>query len=190
MATDRMNIQATVRVDHRLEFMVKLQAEFQTFLHQNTHPAHLDPVAKMDYVRTQALGLITEVNEALNETGWKPWATSNHINRDAYVSELVDVWHFLMNMMIAVEMTPDELFQGYVTKQAINRKRQQDKYDGVSTKCPGCRRAYDDKAVTCTPRTNTEPLSEATPAWCGQSNQYLSPTGDVLTPGPTGWYVA
>ena len=31
-----------------------------------------------------------------------------------------------------------------------NAKRQEEGYDGVSTKCPGCHRALDDDAVLCT----------------------------------------
>lgn len=103
------------------------------------------------FARDQILALLDEMHEALAEIGWKPWATSRHMNRDAFVGELVDAWHFLMNLLLSAHVTPEEFFSLYVAKNEKNARRQNDGYDGVSTKCPGCKRAYDDTAVLCSP---------------------------------------
>jgi hypothetical protein len=113
--------------------------------------ADMAPEARMEYLRTQSLALTDELHEALAETGWKPWATSNHINRDAYAGEMADTFIFLMNMMLVADITPTELLALVKAKQIKNRQRQDDGYDGVTTKCPGCKRAYDDEAVKCYP---------------------------------------
>jgi len=63
-------------------------------------PKTLSDVEKLEWVRWNILALSDELHEALAETGWKPWAKSQHINRDAFVSELVDSFHFLMNLML------------------------------------------------------------------------------------------
>ena len=115
-----------------------------------TDPRLLDDVQKTEWIRWNVLALEDELHEALAETGWKPWATSNHINRDAFVSELVDAFHFLMNLMLVVGCDADEFLAKYGEKRGINAKRQADGYDGVSTKCPKCKRALDDPAVGCT----------------------------------------
>ena len=108
------------------------------------------------YIREMQQAAIMELCEALDEVGWKSWATSWHINRDAYVGELVDVLHFWINMLLALGDDPEELarevFSRYETKGRLNAKRQADGYDGVSTKCPQCHRALDDPAVTCSTR--------------------------------------
>lgn len=113
-------------------------------------PGDLDDAGKMDWVRWNVLALQDELHEALAETGWKPWAKSQHINREAYISELVDAWHFFMNLMLVVECTPEEFVEKYFEKRQINVQRQVEGYDGVTGKCPDCKRALDDSAVTCT----------------------------------------
>jgi dimeric dUTPase (all-alpha-NTP-PPase superfamily) len=110
----------------------------------------LDGEQKLEWVRWNVLALEDELHELLAETGWKPWAKSRHINRDAYISELVDAFHFMMNLMLVVDCTAEEFLEKYFEKRGINAKRQEEGYDGVSNKCHKCKRALDDKAVQCT----------------------------------------
>lgn len=112
-------------------------------------PTELSDEKKMDFIRWNVLALEDELHEALAETGWKPWATTQHINRDAYVSELVDAFHFLMNLMLIVDCNADEFLTKYAEKRKLNIKRQEDGYDGVTGKCSNCKRALDDVAVLC-----------------------------------------
>lgn len=105
---------------------------------------------RVNYIKDNVLALTDELHELLAETSWKPWAKSVFINEEKAVGELVDAWHFMMNILIA--LTPQmsandvaELFtRAYDAKHKINVKRQEDGYDGQSTKCPGCKRALDD----------------------------------------------
>lgn len=106
---------------------------------------------RIDNIALNVLACTDELHEALNEIGWKPWASSRHINEDKLKGELIDAWHFFMNLCLHAGLTPDELFKRYFEKRAINVARQADGYDGVSTKCPGCKRALDDPLVECTP---------------------------------------
>ena len=46
------------------------------------------------YIRDMSLALTDELHEALNETGWKPWASSRHLNKAAFAAEMIDVQHF------------------------------------------------------------------------------------------------
>lgn len=104
---------------------------------------------RIEFIRWNVLALEDELHEALGETGWKPWQTSKHINREAFKGELVDALHFFLNLMLAGDITAEELLAGYLDKREKNAKRQEDGYDGVSTKCPKCKRALDDNAVLC-----------------------------------------
>lgn len=126
-------------------------------------PATLDPASKMDYIRTMVLACTDELHEALTETGWKPWASSNHINREAYLSELTDAWLFFMNLMLVARITPTEFFAQFEKTQRKVLNRMTNGYDGVSTKCPGCKRDYDDAGVLCTPENHEG--ADVTP-WC------------------------
>ena len=129
-----------------LEMQIKLQKEAYGIDLEGCNPEE-----RMKYIRENTLALIDELMEALAETGWKPWASSNHLDTEAYKSELVDAWHFFMNLMALGAMTMEDLEEGYYKKRAKNAQRQRDGYDGVSTKCPTCKRAFDDDAVMCRP---------------------------------------
>ena len=121
---------------------------------------------RVEFIRWNVLALQDELHEALGEVGWKPWATSKHINRDAYTGELVDAWHFFMNLCLVVGMQGNELQSRYMAKASVNEQRQEDCYDGVSSKCPSCKRAYDDSAVKCVPAG-----AIASVAWCEKIQQ-------------------
>jgi hypothetical protein len=138
--------------DDRLLTMLKLQDTLQ----HETYGWEFDrltPDARAAFIRDTVLALTDELHEALNETGWKPWATKRHFNWGKYFGEIIDAWHFMMNMMLASGMTPEEIaetfYGGYLAKMKLNEKRQQEGYDGVSTKCAGCARALDDIGVAC-----------------------------------------
>jgi hypothetical protein len=106
---------------------------------------------RMTYLSTMTTACTSELHEALAETGWKPWASSNHINREEWMGEMADAWLFFMNLMLVGGMTAEDLTQRTAKKQDNAYKRIRDGYDGVSTKCPRCRRAYDNEGVKCTP---------------------------------------
>lgn len=144
-------VTVSVTVDPIFSGLYVIQRAFQARLHSGVFPADMPQVLRMSYLRTQALALTDELHEALAETGWKPWATSNHLNRDAYAGELADVFIFFMNLMLTADITPSELMDLVKAKQIKNMQRQDDGYDGVATKCPQCKRAYDDDAVSCHP---------------------------------------
>lgn len=112
-------------------------------------PTKLDEEERADFIRWNMLALEDELHEALAETGWKPWATSRHLNREAFKGEMVDALHFFMNLLIAADIDADEFLEGYQAKRLKNAKRQEEGYDGVSSKCPECKAALDDDAVMC-----------------------------------------
>ena len=143
--------------DDRFIELFELQHDLQT----NTYGYNFQQMTLIDriqYVKNMKLALEAELQEALDETQWKPWtnhhATIKWVNRDAYVGEMVDVLHFLINMLLVLGDDPKDLAievaNRYLRKHDINKQRQVDGYDGVSTKCGGCGRALDDPAVACT----------------------------------------
>jgi len=94
-----------------------------------------------------------ELGEFLQELGpiWKQWADLpdrlDQDARDRAVGELVDVVHFIANVAIALGVTDDEWETRYAAKQEKNRQRQAAGYDGISSKCPGCKRDLSEAGV-------------------------------------------
>lgn len=105
-----------------------------------------NPSGFADFMRWNAYALDDEIHEALQEVGWKPWATSRHLNREAFMKEMVDAFHFFMNLLLAgnpgraVEDIVKDFVDLYHAKHAKNAQRQIDGYDGVSDKCSVCHR--------------------------------------------------
>jgi hypothetical protein len=149
-----------------LQYMLDAQNELQKVLTEE-YPSEMTDYSKIMFMKDMYVALDDEMHELLGEIGWKPWATSRHINREAAVSELVDAWHFFMNFMLVLGVDEAELTLLYYQKRNKNIKRKKEGYDGVSTKCPVCKRAYDDEFVRCFPSTPN-------------AGGYCAYTGDIL----------
>jgi len=155
-----------VTVDPRLTQMLNMQRSLQLMYNKGKRIDQFTDEERMQAIRDNVLACTDELHEALAETGWKPWASSNHVNREAFHAELVDAWHFFMNLMLHSGMTATDLYEGYVKKNAKSLQRQAEGYDGVTTKCPKCKRAYDDDAVKCYPRGTVIGGYTTSVTWC------------------------
>ena len=75
------------------------------------------------------IGIITEACEAIEQTSWKKnWKQSATYNEQAFREEIIDLWHFVINLTLSADMTADDVFRMYTNKHHINLKRQEDKY--------------------------------------------------------------
>lgn len=131
-----------------LESTKQLQEDYYKF---DFEELRANPDALADYMTWNHTAAVVELGEAMKEIGWKTWIKNRGwINREAFLTEIVDVEHFLANMLVAADVTDAEHEMAYQSKQEINRERMRSKtYDGISTKCPRCGRALDDSAVGC-----------------------------------------
>jgi hypothetical protein len=158
-----------VNLNHhnRLDDVFGRQADFQR--HINAHPEDIvEPQEMIDYIIYMKTALEHELAEMLQEIGWKPWATSRHINIEGVKSELVDTFQFFMNLCFAVGLSATELVERHQNKLKINYERANNGYDGKSTKCGWCGRALDDEYVSCEPPGESATMGIA---WCSQKNE-------------------
>ena len=88
----------------------------------------LEPHATQQFITTQSIALIDEVMEALRETPWKPWKKQQPYEQENFKEELVDAWHFLINLSLASGMNSNELFKRFIKKNKANHKRQDNDY--------------------------------------------------------------
>ena len=99
------------------------------------------------YLMGQALSAHCEITEFLDEVNWKPWALDQRgevPDRTAAIGELVDLGHFLANLLCALGVTDEEWEQLYTAKQQRNRARQESgSYTRQQYKCPDCNRELD-----------------------------------------------
>jgi len=136
--------------------LLTAQLELQTGSMKDGDPRSLSPEQRAVFLTWNHTALIKELGEALDEVGWKPWATDRSLDHEKFMREMVDAFHFFMNMMLAA--SPDdspseiaeEFSQMYQAKHAVNAQRQADGYTGKAEKCPRCYR--DLSETTCDPR--------------------------------------
>jgi dUTPase-like protein len=166
-----------VTIDPAFTRLYARQTEFQRAYHDGRDPADFPYAERSEYLRTHALGLIVEVTEAMNETHWKSWTTppvgDMVINRERYLGEMADVFIFAMNMLIVGDVSMMELAQAVDAKITKNIKRQADGYDGQSSKCPICKRAYDDAGVECRPARPRHPEFKMQVPWCADAGRFI-----------------
>jgi dimeric dUTPase (all-alpha-NTP-PPase superfamily) len=87
-----------------------------------------DIVKRERFTKEYILAAIDELFEVLHETNWKIWKQQKKEITEEDIKkiqeELVDVFHFFINLCILWDMTPDILEEVYLHKNAINHKRQ------------------------------------------------------------------
>jgi hypothetical protein len=121
-------------------------------------PALLEGDERATFMTWNSFALVCELVESMDETGWKPWATSRHMNREAFIAEMVDLLHFVGNLILCAAPVYDsgyvdvprlagEVWRAYEAKHEVNLKRQEDGYDGVSGKCQLCHRELDSRGL-------------------------------------------
>jgi hypothetical protein len=81
-----------------------------------------------DYINTMTIACIDELMEALRETPWKPWKRQQAFNVANFRKELIDAWHFLINLSLASGMDAEAVHDLYMQKNRENFKRKEDGY--------------------------------------------------------------
>jgi len=100
----------------------------QKALQNLTDPRFKDDMNE-EYIKDMCLAAHSEVNEILNEINWKPWKkTRTNIDKQKYKNEVIDLLHFVLNLALAADMTPEEMFHLYIQINKENIKRQEEEY--------------------------------------------------------------
>ena len=138
---------------------LELQLELQRDVFVDPRIFSEDEEGRADFLIWNAFAATDELHEAMQEVGWKPWASSRHLNSEEFLEEIVDALHFIGNMVLAASINRHEdpkvlavmLWQKYQQKAEKNMQRQLLGYDGVTGKCPVCKREmleiYNDSGV-------------------------------------------
>lgn len=121
----------TDKLDKMLENQKQLQENTMGYSFKD-----MTPQDKARYIKDMILWTTDELHEALHELPYaKDWSKKyekedyNHEKQwKLFKEEMIDAWHFFMNIMIAAGFTPEEIFKMYMEKSAINVERQKTGY--------------------------------------------------------------
>jgi dimeric dUTPase (all-alpha-NTP-PPase superfamily) len=68
--------------------------------------------------------LVHEAIELQRETNWKWWKKESQINNNKIQEEIIDIWHFLIQISIEAGLDSEKLVEKYIEKNQENLKRQ------------------------------------------------------------------
>jgi len=91
---------------------------------------NLDRYPKDSEGRVSALctAIIHEAVELQRTTDWKWWKTPTKFDKAEAKEELIDIWHFVVQASLELNLTPDDIVAEYKKKNEINRERQKSGY--------------------------------------------------------------
>ena len=91
---------------------------------------NLDRYPKDAEGRVSALctAIIHEAVELQRTTNWKWLKKPTQFDVDEAKEELIDIWHFVVQASLELNLTPDDILEEYKKKNQINRDRQKNGY--------------------------------------------------------------
>jgi dimeric dUTPase (all-alpha-NTP-PPase superfamily) len=105
-----------------LETVFKLQKELATLTSARY------PQTKEGRISVLATAIIHEAVEVQRLTNWKWWKKPTKFDEVQAREEVIDLWHFVIQMSIELDMTPKEILVEYLRKNRINKERQEKGY--------------------------------------------------------------
>jgi len=111
------------KIDDRLETIFRLQKGLAEMMNLDRYPK--DSEGRVSALST---AIMHEAVELQRTTNWKWWKTPTAFNEADAREELIDIWHFVVQASLELNLTPDDIVEEYKRKNEINRDRQRNGY--------------------------------------------------------------
>ena len=83
---------------------------------------------RQKWVLNYCRAMTQEIAELTDSVPWKWWAKYQKFDEQNAKVEIVDLFHFLVSLAQTLGMTPDDVYQAYLKKNAVNHQRQESGY--------------------------------------------------------------
>ena len=110
-------------MEDKLDSVFSLQKGLTDMMNLDRYPK--DTEGKVSALCT---AIIHEAVELQRTTNWKWWKIPTGFNEVEAREELIDIWHFVIQASLELNLTPDDILKEYERKNEINRQRQKDGY--------------------------------------------------------------
>ena len=110
-------------MEDKLDSIFSLQKGLTDMMNLGRYPK--DTEGKVSALCT---AIIHEAVELQRTTNWKWWKIPTGFNEVEAREELIDIWHFMVQASLELNLTPDDILKEYERKNEINRQRQKDGY--------------------------------------------------------------
>lgn len=110
--------------DNKLQMLFNLQKNLQKRLNGVDLP-DLCP----QHIPMTVTSINAEVGEILEEyQGWKDWKDDVTFDSWNLLYEVVDLWHFIINLTLYLGFDANDVFEAFCKKNQINHERQNSDY--------------------------------------------------------------
>ena len=110
-------------MEDKLDSIFALQKGLADMMNLDRYPK--DTEGKVSALCT---AIMHEAVELQRTTNWKWWKIPTEFNEAEAREELIDIWHFVVQASLELNLTPDDILKEYERKNEINRQRQKDGY--------------------------------------------------------------
>ena len=110
-------------MEDRLDSIFSMQKGLEDMMNLDRYPK--DTEGKVSALCT---AIMHEAVELQRTTNWKWWITPTEFNEAEAREELIDIWHFVVQASLELNLTPKDILKEYERKNEINRQRQKDGY--------------------------------------------------------------
>jgi len=111
------------KIDDRLKSIFAMQKGLEDMMNLERYPADTE-----GRVAALCTAIIHEAVELQRTTNWKWWKKPIPFNEAEAKEELIDIWHFVVQASLELNLTPDNIVEEYKRKNQINRDRQKNGY--------------------------------------------------------------
>ena len=110
-------------MEDKLESIFELQKGLADMMDLDRNPKDVE--GKISVLCT---AIMHEAVELQRTTNWKWWKTPTAFNEVEAKEELIDIWHFLIQASIELNLSPEDILKEYQRKNEINRQREKSGY--------------------------------------------------------------
>jgi dimeric dUTPase (all-alpha-NTP-PPase superfamily) len=110
-------------IKDRLESIFRLQKGLANMMNLERYPKDVE-----GRVAALCTAIIHEAVELQRTTNWKWWKKPIQFNEAEAREELIDIWHFVVQASLELNLSPDDILTEYKRKNEINRNRQKNGY--------------------------------------------------------------
>ncbi len=110
-------------MEDKLESIFALQKSLADMMNLDRYPKDVE--GKISALCT---AIIHEAIELQRTTNWKWWKTPTAFNEAEAREELIDIWHFVIQASLELNLSPEDILKEYQRKNDINRKREKNGY--------------------------------------------------------------
>ena len=110
----------------KLEHIFELQKSLNQRIGVDTDA--MDDDARIKWTLNYCRALSQELAELTDSVPWKWWAKYQKFDKQNAKVEIVDMFHFLVSLAQVMELSPQDIYNGYLAKNKVNFNRQESGY--------------------------------------------------------------